>query len=289
MERVADAQGLLIDVSLEGRSRHQGSRRHLATSVAAAAALVLLLGALWSAWRRESPPADAAPVAVGGEPGREALAADIADARIESTAEHVDPPQVDERLGSASGLPADPLDSAREKDAYRAFVEQESREQGSLDRCAQEVLAGESPAYVKVAFLRATFQMRTAHALAHFEWTVRSLPDDSTPDGVSPPAFAVRFLGARSPTDPDARALLGAIAFQGPEVGISLRRRAAADFARSASDEELGALAASLARESDQQLIDGAVSALHENPARGSGALIERFGRADATPGEEHE
>jgi hypothetical protein len=76
----------------------------------------------------------------------------------------------------------------------------------------------------------------------------------------------VGFLAARAARDAVALVVLEDVAFAAPPPSLPLRRRAAAALAAAAPPDVLARLAAHVARETDLQLVEGAIAGMMGNP-----------------------
>ncbi len=152
----------------------------------------------------------------------------------------------------------------KEREVLAGFLELEHEHPGALEERAAAVIEGDGPAAEKVAMLRALGEGEPGPHLRWLEHAVRSLPDESGPEGVSVARYALDELVAAARAEREARAVLARVAFEVPELAPSLRRTAAAGLARDAAEPELQGLRAALAREDDEQLVAGVVAALRD-------------------------
>jgi len=162
--------------------------------------------------------------------------------------------------GRCSASPA-PV-PVKEREFLAAFLALERAQPGALETCARNVLESDDPPAEKVALLRALEESGSSAAARWLEHAVRTLPDDSGPHGEALPSFALDRLARLAGKDELPRAALARLAFEERDLAGSLRRRAAAAFAAVCSGPELDFLRVRLARETDELLVAGVLSAL---------------------------
>jgi hypothetical protein len=155
-----------------------------------------------------------------------------------------------------------------EKEFYRDFMEQQEIGSEPLEGAIYAVLGGPGPDCRKVAFLRALYDTKSSRREDAFAYAVESLPDAHKPEGVSIPAFAVRFLSGHAQEDAVARRVLERAAFLDGWLAEHIRRTAAAGLFASAGPAELRYLGSYLYSGQASFLREGASEGLRGNPHR---------------------
>lgn len=132
-----------------------------------------------------------------------------------------------------------------EKAYYEEFIAVAKEDARELERQAAVVLREAGGTNKKVALLCALYSTDSSQALNYFVSAITTLPDVTTPQGVSVPVFAAGFLGKQA-NDPAAKALAERIAWTSYlDVSPELRRVAARAVLANASETDLRRYAAS--------------------------------------------
>ncbi|HEX6882247.1 MAG TPA: hypothetical protein VF530_02640 [Planctomycetota bacterium] len=193
--------------------------------------------------------------------------------------------------GSAGTAAASARDARRarpprsEAEHLAAFLARARATPGSLEATAAAILDGSGSRAEKLALLAALRALDSPERLAWHEHAARSKTEAEPTPGLSLADAALQQLLAEAARSLEARAALARLAFDEPAPAAAARRRAAAGLARHAGENELGALAAALARERDELLVAGVLGALAERePSAGRTRILLAHGRSDGAP-----
>lgn len=147
-----------------------------------------------------------------------------------------------EKFGIASpviDLPDTKQRLETENTYHEVFLALASKDAEELLRRAEIVMKVEGEKCQQVAMLRALYEVDRRLALEYFGRAVFTLPNRSSPEGVSVPVFAMEFLSKRV-TDPTVRMLLERIAWMAnPNVSPDLRQHAARSLIATATEVDL--------------------------------------------------
>lgn len=130
---------------------------------------------------------------------------------------------------------------------------------------AEEILAGNGPAYEQFAALRAAYEEDWPGAADLYARAVRGLPTASGAQAESVPQTLVHWLGLRAPREPRAREALAGIAWGiAAPVEPGLRIRALRALVLSSPEADLALIAARIHAEGDPDVHSAGRAALDE-------------------------
>lgn len=169
-----------------------------------------------------------------------------------------------ERPALERELAPDPAATPSTEREWLQVYRELARTPGALEAETRAILDGHGPDAGKVALLRAQLESGAPGAVRWLAYAARTRPDAATAKARSVASFALDSLAQQAGSDELARALLGELAFDVPELAPALRRGAASVFALRCAESELDALRVRLLREPDALLVAGAVASLAE-------------------------